>query len=34
MGVATIMDKSPWDSNAVFILFSVISEFPHETVHP
>ena len=33
MGVATIMDKRPWDSNAVFI-FSVISEFPHETVHP
>ena len=33
MGVATIMDKSPPDSNAIFI-FSVISKFPHETVCP
>ena len=29
----TIMDKSPWDSNATFIFF-VISGFPHKTVHP
>ena len=32
-GITTIMDKSPWDSNAIFI-FSDISQFPHKTVHP
>ena len=30
----TILDKSPWDSTAVFINFSVISRFPIKTVHP
>ena len=28
-----MLDKSPWDSNAVFIV-SVISGFPHKTVQP
>ena len=28
--LSSILDKSPWDSNAVFI----ISGFPHKTVHP
>ena len=29
--IATILDKSPWDSTAIFI-FSVISRFPLKTV--
>ena len=29
-GITTIMDKSPWESNAIFIFF----EFPQKTVHP
>ena len=29
----TIMDKSPGDSNAIFIFF-FHSGFPHKTVHP
>ena len=32
-GITTIMDKNPWDSNAILI-FTVISGFPHKTVHP
>ena len=32
-GITTIMDKSPWDCNAIFIFF-VISGFPHKMVHP
>ena len=31
-GITTIIDKSPWDSNAIFI-FSDISWFPRKTVH-
>ena len=27
--IQTILDKSPWDSTAIFIFFSVISRFPH-----
>ena len=27
------MDKSPWDSNAIFVFFCH-SGFPHKTVHP
>ena len=32
-GITTIMDKSPWDSNAIFI-FYCHPGFPHKTVHP
>ena len=32
-GITTIMDKSPWGSNAIFI-FYCHSGFPHKTVHP
>ena len=31
--ILTIMNKSPWDSNAIFIFFCY-SGFPHKTVHP
>ena len=32
---STILDKSPWDSNAIiYSYFSVISQFPHKTGHP
>ena len=30
-GITTIMDKSPWDSNAIIIF---LSGFPDKTVHP
>ena len=31
--LSIIMDKRPWDSNALFIFFCH-SGFPHETAHP
>ena len=30
-GITTIMDKSPWDSNAIIIF---LSGFPDKTVYP
>ena len=30
--IETILDKSPWDSTAIFIFFSVICRFPLKTV--
>ena len=30
-GIATIMDKRPWDSNAIIIFFVWV---PNKTVHP
>ena len=32
--IQEIMDKSPWDSNAIFMYFSVIFGFPHKTLRP